>query len=255
MPRMSGARMLRASGLLAETRSPSGGSEIRPRSARRREASHQCADWRAQKSSRRNAHGHPGPRAWRAWQIHPRRSSVLNPRSPVLRPPRMMCDREDDDTLGIVPVDQCVGEVLQEQSSYLSRNRRTRVRECNRTGRGFLDGSDEPRPKARLLVAVVGDRQEQFPACRSNEPCAVYRDMRRASAKTSSAAWAGISPRSNAAIRSSISCAQAASISARGECREASIDSASRARSSAPKVLRRALIKPLGYTFVHEMPA
>ena len=188
MPRMSGARMLWAAGLLAETRPPSGGSEIRPHTPRRRDASRPCAGWRARRSSDRYAYRHPSPRRWRAWQTHPTRSSVLNPRSPVLRPPRMMCDREDDDTLGVGPVDQCVGEVLQKQSSYLSRNRRTPVRECNRTGRGFLDGSDEPRPKARLLVAVVGNRREQFPACRSNEPCAVHRDMRRASAKTSSAA-------------------------------------------------------------------
>lgn len=93
----------------------------------------------------------------------------------------------------------------------------------------------ETRTKASALFIVVNDLGKELATRGSDESSSSHRDRRRASAKTSSATYAGVSPRSNAATRSSISRAQAASISEIGECSDSSKVSASWARSSAAK--------------------
>jgi len=89
--------------------------------------------------------------------------------------------------------------------------------------------------KTSSLFVVVNNLSKKLATRGGDESNSSHRDKRRASAKTSSAAYAGMSPRSNAATRFSISRAHAASMSEIGECNDSSKVSASWARSSATK--------------------
>jgi hypothetical protein len=111
-----------------------------------------------------------------------------------------------------------------------------RVIPLEETRQPFYRGR-ETRTKTSALFVVVNNLSKKLATRGGDESNSSHRDERRASAKTSSAAYAGMSPRSNAATRFSISRAHAASMSEIGECNDSSKVSASWARSSATKAL------------------
>lgn len=129
------------------------------------------------------------------------------------------------------------GKLPDKHSPDIRWSRRTCERVSKRSNYCFFYRCCESRTETRRNSSVVGNFREKLTPRRRNEPRACHRENRRASANTSSAGYEGISPRSNAATRRSISSAQAASTSAMGVCKDSRIDCASFARSSGLRAL------------------
>src|SRR5688572_30309256 len=104
---------------------------------------------------------------------------------------------ENNDTFGVGPIYERKREAFQEHPPGVLRGRRARQRKFERARRGLLNGRSKAGPQLPPFPVVVADFGEKLAARRRDESRACHRDSRRASAKTSSAAYAGISPRSN----------------------------------------------------------
>ena len=148
-----------------------------------------------------------------------------------------MRDREDDDSAIVWAVHESKRKFPHKYSPGIRWSGRTGERVSNRSNHCIFQGSCEARTQCRRYFGVVGNFREKLTPRRRDKSRAFHRENRRASANTSSAGHEGISPRSNAATRRSISPAQADSISAKGVCNDSRIDWASFARSSGLRAL------------------
>lgn len=100
----------------------------------------------------------------------------------------MMSKRKHGDTVGMRAIHDCKGKVFDKDTPRVSGGRRAGEREGKGPDHCLFYRGCETAAKAGLLFVVVNDLRQKFTPRGGNESGAVHRDVRRASAKTSSAA-------------------------------------------------------------------
>lgn len=103
-----------------------------------------------------------------------------------------MRDGEDDDAVFIRAVHESETEVLDEYATRILRGGRTREWESKGARRRFFYGRSKTISRSGLLVVVVSDFGKKLAPRRRDEARALHREIRRASANTSSAGYDGI---------------------------------------------------------------